>query len=78
MDTRALELERARSKPKCKLTETNGNVFGVINLVSKSLKKNGQPNLAKEFVEKAFESKLFNEILILVTEYTEITNGDEN
>ena len=76
MDTRELELERNGSKPRCRIIENDGSVFGLIGSVSKALKRNGQPNLAREFIERAFASKLYNEVLILITEYVELT-GEE-
>jgi hypothetical protein len=77
MKARELELERNCNKPRCRIIETDGNVFSLIGSVSKALKKNGQPNLAKEFIERAFASKLYNDVLVLITEYAELT-GDES
>ena len=43
-------------KPECRLTGTDGNVFGIIGKISKTLKRAGQPEKAKEFTEKAFKA----------------------
>lgn len=60
------------SKPTCKLIGTDGNVFSIIGLVSKSLKKAGMDNKAKEFTEKAFKSGSYDAVLCLCSEYVEI------
>jgi hypothetical protein len=77
MDTKELELERNGNKPRCRLIEADSDVFSIISSVSKALKRNGQPNLSREFIERAFASKLYNEVLVLITEYVELT-GDED
>ena len=76
MKARELELERNVNKPRCRIIETDGNVFSLIGSISKALKKNGQPNLAKEFIERAFASKRYNDVLILITEYVELAGED--
>lgn len=59
-------------KPVVKLVGTDGNVFSVIGTVSASLKKEGRPELAKEFVTKALASHSYYEVLALVGEYVDV------
>ena len=59
-------------KPKCKLIGEDGNVFNIIGLVSKALKKSGQPEKAKEFCERAFKAKSYDEVLAMADGYVEI------
>jgi hypothetical protein len=60
------------SKPIVKLTGEDGNVFSIIGSVSGALKKAGQADKAKEFIEKAFESENYDAVLRLATEYCEV------
>jgi hypothetical protein len=60
------------TKPKCKLTGTDGNVFAIIGTVSRALKKAGKPEQAKEFTEKAFASPSYDAVLALCFDYVEV------
>jgi hypothetical protein len=44
-------------KPACKLIGTDGNVFSIIGLVRRALVADGQEDRAREFVERAFQSR---------------------
>ena len=59
-------------KPFVQLTGEDGNVFSIIGRVSGALKKAGEDGKAKEFTEKAFESKSYNAVLRLATEYCDV------
>jgi len=59
-------------KPECQLTGQDGNVFSIIGRVSKTLKKAGMPEKAKEFTEKAFKSGSYDEVLRLCSDYVEV------
>jgi hypothetical protein len=59
-------------KPKCKMIGEDGNVFNIIGLVSKALKRAGQPEKAKEFCEQAFASESYGAVLTMADEYVEI------
>ena len=59
-------------KPKCKLIGTNGNVFAIIGKVSKTLKKAGLKNKAKEFTKKALSSSSYDEVLTLCLKYVNV------
>ena len=60
------------TKPKCRLSGTDGNVFNVIANVSRSLKKAGMAELAKEFTSKAMKSHSYNDVLALCFEYVDV------
>lgn len=60
------------NKPKCKLVGTDGNVFALAGLVSRTLKRAGQREKAKEFTEKLFQCKSYDEALVLMDKYVEI------
>ncbi|MBI2192051.1 MAG: hypothetical protein HYU36_08710 [Planctomycetes bacterium] len=59
-------------RPACKLVGTDGNVFSIIGRVKQALKKAGQEDRAREFVEKAFQAKSYNEVLALCTDYVDV------
>ena len=59
-------------KPTVKLIGTNGNVFSIIGLTAKALKKANLPDQAKEFTEKAFASKSYDAVLCLAMEYCQV------
>jgi len=59
-------------KPICKLTGEDGNVFNVIGLVSRALKRAGQGDKAKEFVEQAMKAKSYDNVLALCFDYVEV------
>ena len=61
-------MERA----KVKLIGEDGNVFNVIGLVSKALKRNDQKAESDEFTAKAFKCNDYDEVLALVQEYVEV------
>ena len=61
-----------KSKIVVKLVGENGNVFNIIGKVSKALERGGQPDLAKEFKEKCFAAKSYDEVLQLVCQYVEV------
>ena len=60
-------------KPKCKLTGTDGNVFALAGKVTRALKHAGQADKAKEFTDRLFKCKSYDEALALMGEYVEIS-----
>lgn len=59
-------------KPVVQLSEEDGNVFAIMGRVSKALKRAGQPEKAKEFVDKARKSESYDAVLRLCMEYVEV------
>jgi len=59
-------------KPICKLVGKDGNVFGIIGNVSKTLKKAGMKDEAAEFQQKAFGAGSYDEVLGLCMEYVDV------
>lgn len=56
-------------KPECELVGKNGNVFNIIGLVVKALKKAGQKERAEEFQNRATSAGSYDEVLIMLNEY---------
>lgn len=59
-------------KPMCNLIGKDENVFNIIGLVSKALKKAGRPEKANEFVDRAFKAESYGAVLSMADEYVEI------
>lgn len=61
-------------KPKCPLIGQNGNVFNLMGIASKTLKKNGMADEAKEMCNRITSSGSYDEALSIIDEYVEITS----
>jgi len=59
-------------KPQCQLTGVDGNVFVIIGTVSKTLKRAGLNDKAKEFNEKAMQQESYDNVLRLCFEYVDV------
>lgn len=59
-------------KPSCKLVGTDGNVFAVIGRVQRALKQAGQDAQARDFVQRAFGARSYQEVLGLAFEYVDV------
>jgi hypothetical protein len=59
-------------KPKCKLVGEDGNIFNLIGIASKTLKRAGQTDQAKEMTEKIMKSGSFENTLGIIGEYVDI------
>ena len=64
-------------KPKCKLVGEDGNIYNLMGIASRALKKNGLEEEAKEMFNKiTTESKSYNEALCIIMDYVDVT-GEE-
>jgi hypothetical protein len=60
-------------KPKCKLIGENGNIFNLMGIASKALRRVGQNEEAKEMVNRiTTEAKSYDEALIIIMEYVDV------
>ena len=60
------------NKPKCKLIGENGNIFNLIAIASRALKKEGYINEADEMAERIYKSKSYLVALAIISEYVDI------
>jgi hypothetical protein len=67
-----LIVEDVTVKPACKLTGMDGNIFGVIARVSKTLERAGQRDRAKDFTDKVKQCKSYDEALALTFDYVDV------
>jgi len=56
-------------KPVAKIIGANGNIFVIVGICSKALKRAGMDNKAKELVNRAFDSSSYEEALSICLEY---------
>lgn len=68
---------KKRIKPKCALIGEDGNIFNLMGIAAKTLKRNGMYEEAKEMCDKITKSKSYNEALVTINDYVEITSREE-
>lgn len=59
-------------KPKCKLVGENGNIFNLMGIASRTLKKAGLREEAEEMVDRVTKSGSYIEALAIISEYVDI------
>lgn len=59
-------------KPLVKLTGENGNVFNIIGIVMRALKKAGYPDKAKEYQDKVLACHSYDEVLQVTFFYVKV------
>lgn len=64
-------------KPDCPLIGENGNIFNLVGIAARTLKRNGLYEQASEMSEKVFKSGSYEEALSIIGEYVNITSVDE-
>lgn len=60
-------------KPKVKLTGSDGNVFALAGKVNRALKDAGNREAAAEFSMKIMACRSYNDALVLMMEYVEVS-----
>lgn len=59
-------------KPLAKVIGQDGNVFNLIGICSKALKRAGFPEKAKEMTERCFGSDSYHSAIGIMAEYCEL------
>lgn len=59
-------------KPKCKLIGEDGNIFNLMGIASRTLKKAGLREEAEEMIERMQNSGSYHEALGIIMEYVEV------
>lgn len=60
------------TKPTVQLSGQDGNVFNIIGLCTKALRKAGLQDLANEFRSKALSAGSYSNVLELAMQYCEV------
>lgn len=66
-----------QKNPDCKLIVEDGNIFHLMGIAARTLRRNGMPNEAKEMCARIYTSGSYDEALGIIGEYVNIT-GDED
>lgn len=70
--------EHTMKKPKCALIGEDGNIFNLMGIASRTLKRNDLRVLAEEMCNRiTSEAKSYDEALCIIDEYVEITSREE-
>ena len=69
--------ENKQIKPNCPLIGEDGNIFHLVGIAAKTLKRNGMSMEASEMTAKVFGSGSYEEALEIIGEYVNITSVDE-
>lgn len=64
-------------KPKCPLIGSDGNIFCLLGLASRTLRENGLKEQAKEMQSRVTASGSYSEALNILGEYVEICSAEE-
>ncbi len=59
-------------KPKCKLIGEDGNIFNLMGIASRTLKKAGLSGEAEEMIKRIQSSGSYYEALGIIMEYLEV------
>ena len=60
------------NKIEVKLIGEDGNIFNLLGIASRELKRNGQRDEAEEMSERVFKSNSYDEALMIISDYVEI------
>lgn len=77
MEIQLEEHSQERPKPRCPLIGADGNVFNLIGIAARTLRRNGMRDEAKEMSERVTNSGSYNEALSIIGEYVDICSDDE-
>jgi len=59
-------------KPTCNLSGQDGNVFNLIGLASRALKKCGQDEVAAKMSSECFSAGSYDEAIIIIMKYVDV------
>lgn len=68
--------ESKQNKPDCPLIREDGNIFNLVGIAVRTLKRNSLSKEATEMTEKVFVSGSYEEALGIIGEYVNITSVD--
>ena len=70
--------ENKKNKPDCPLIGQDGNIFSLVGIASRTLKRNGLSAEASEMTARVLGSVSYDEALGIIGEYVNITSVDGN
>ena len=72
------EHEPNKTKPDCKLIGEDGNIYNLMGLAARTLRRNGLAEQATEMTERVTGCGSYDEALCIIGEYVNITGEDES
>lgn len=69
--------ENKQQKPNCPLIGEDGNIFNLIGIAARTLKRNGMSAEASEMTDRIYKSGSYEEALGIIGEYVNITSVDD-
>lgn len=66
-----------KKKPDCKLIGEDGNVFNLLGIASRTLRRSGLADQAKEMCDRVYSSSSYGEVLCIIGDYVNITGNDD-
>ena len=70
-------MSQLKNKPDCPLIGQDGNIFNLMGIASRTLRRNGMAEEAKEMTDRIYQSGSYDEALCIIGEYVNITSVDE-
>ena len=70
-------LGKITEKPDCPLIGADGNIFNLIGIASKTLKKHGQNSQATAMQKRVLSSNSYDEALCIIREYVNFVSIDD-
>ena len=70
--------QKEKVKPDCALIGQDGNIFNLMGIASRTLKRYGKPEEAHEMCDRIHKSGNYYEALNIIGEYVNITDGSES
>ena len=68
----------SKYKPKCALIGEDGNIFNLMGIASRALKRNGMQEESSEMINRiTTNAKSYDEALMIISDYVEITSREE-
>ncbi|HDE9869333.1 TPA: hypothetical protein PD879_002456 [Staphylococcus aureus] len=67
-----MEQELRQTNLEVQLTGEDGNIFNLMGIVSKALKRNGYRNQAEEMTERVWKSESYSEAISIFNEYVDV------
>lgn len=69
--------EITKQKPDCPIIGADGNIFNIMGIASRTLKRSGMPDDAKEMCERVTGSGSYHEALNIIMEYVTPVSQEE-
>lgn len=70
-------MKNEKVKPDCPLIGENANIFNLMGIANRTLKRNNMIDEAKEMCNRIISSESYEKALSIIAEYVNITSSEE-